>query len=69
MYDKQDSWQFLLSESGYETYFGAPEGESERGELEIILQDGKPAAAKLMQYRYNEIGETELLSQKDWQIY
>ena len=68
-YDKQDSWQFLLSESGYETYFGAPEGESERGELEIILQDGKPAAAKLMQYRYNEIGERELLSQKDWQIY
>ena len=68
-YDKQDSWQFLLSKTGYETCFGVPEGESERGELEIILQDGKFTAAKLMQYRYNEIGETEILSQKDWQIY
>ena len=46
-----------------------PEGESERGELEIILQEGKLTAAKLMQYRYNEIGETEILYQKDWQIY
>ena len=64
-YEIQTGYQFLLSDVGFYHCFGVLMGESEGGKLEVTLQNGKVTNAWLIKYRYNEIGDTEILYQRD----